>query len=187
MNNLKNEFVDKDVIVIDNTVYDVTKFLHEHPGGKEVIEEHLFRDASSAFNDIGHSDNAKSLLQKYEVGSISNIDNRPGSNQVSSYYPYATVNPLFNANMDTDVDSGYTSKNESCSGFGRDCEQIKKNVVIISTGFLGLVLAIVLYFITQDGFASLFISLIIGMSFFFSQYDYPTDESCELTKEIFFY
>jgi cytochrome b involved in lipid metabolism len=42
-------------IIINDLVYDVTKFIMEHPGGEEVILNVAGQDATDAFNDVGHS------------------------------------------------------------------------------------------------------------------------------------
>lgn len=55
---------------IENNVYDVTKFLEEHPGGEDVLLEFAGKDATEAFNDVGHSQDAKEELKKYLIGSI---------------------------------------------------------------------------------------------------------------------
>ncbi|KAJ3081086.1 Cytochrome b5 type B (outer mitochondrial membrane), partial [Quaeritorhiza haematococci] len=61
----------KDIwMVIDGKVYDVTKFLDEHPGGEEVLLEQAGVDASDAFEEIGHSDDARELLKKMLVGEV---------------------------------------------------------------------------------------------------------------------
>ncbi|KAJ2874340.1 hypothetical protein GGH93_002468 [Coemansia aciculifera] len=57
-------------IVVHGKVYDVTKFLDEHPGGEEVILEHAGIDATEAFEDIGHSDDARDLLKDYFIGDL---------------------------------------------------------------------------------------------------------------------
>jgi len=56
--------------IIHDKVYDVTKFKDDHPGGEEVLLEHAGGDASDAFEDIGHSDNAKTLMEKYLIGTV---------------------------------------------------------------------------------------------------------------------
>lgn len=58
------------VFVIDNIVYDVTKFLDEHPGGHEVLVEKAGGDATEGFDDIGHSNDAKELMKKYIIGEV---------------------------------------------------------------------------------------------------------------------
>ncbi|KAJ2616396.1 Cytochrome b5 [Coemansia sp. RSA 1365] len=57
-------------IVINGHVYDVTGFLDEHPGGEEVILEHAGIDASDAFEDIGHSEDAHDMLKEYLIGKL---------------------------------------------------------------------------------------------------------------------
>uniref|UniRef100_A0A0B7B5F4 Cytochrome b5 n=1 Tax=Arion vulgaris TaxID=1028688 RepID=A0A0B7B5F4_9EUPU len=57
-------------IVIHNKVYDVTKFLEEHPGGEEVLLEQAGGDASEAFEDVGHSSDARDLMKDYYIGEV---------------------------------------------------------------------------------------------------------------------
>ncbi|EOA12606.1 hypothetical protein CARUB_v10027337mg [Capsella rubella] len=57
-------------IVIDGKVYDVTKFLDDHPGGDEVILTSTGKDATDDFEDVGHSSTAKAMLDEYYVGNI---------------------------------------------------------------------------------------------------------------------
>ncbi|XP_062564106.1 cytochrome b5-like isoform X2 [Armigeres subalbatus] len=57
-------------MVIDNKVYDVTKFQNEHPGGEEVLIEHAGKDATNEFNDVGHSTDAKEQMKQFVVGEI---------------------------------------------------------------------------------------------------------------------
>ncbi|XP_035446822.2 cytochrome b5 [Spodoptera frugiperda] len=66
----KSENKTDTVFIIDNVVYDVTKFLDEHPGGHEVLQNVAGKDASEDFDDVGHSLDAKDLMQKYKVGEI---------------------------------------------------------------------------------------------------------------------
>ncbi|KAI8614262.1 cytochrome b5-like heme/steroid binding domain-containing protein [Chytriomyces sp. MP71] len=57
-------------LVIEKNVYDVTKFLEEHPGGEEVMLENAGFDATDAFDEIGHSDDAKDLLKSMLIGTL---------------------------------------------------------------------------------------------------------------------
>ncbi|CAH1639429.1 unnamed protein product [Spodoptera littoralis] len=66
----KSENKNDTVFIIDNVVYDVTKFLDEHPGGHEVLQNVAGKDASEDFDDVGHSLDAKDLMLKYKVGEI---------------------------------------------------------------------------------------------------------------------
>jgi len=64
-------------IVIHNNIYDVTAFLNEHPGGEEVLLEQAGRDASEAFEDVGHSTDARELMVKYRIGEVVESDRKP--------------------------------------------------------------------------------------------------------------
>lgn len=62
------------VFIIDNVVYDVTKFLDEHPGGHEVLINVAGKDGSEDFEDVGHSFDAKELMKKYVIGELVDED-----------------------------------------------------------------------------------------------------------------
>ncbi|KAJ9539192.1 hypothetical protein OSB04_031925 [Centaurea solstitialis] len=51
-------------------VYDVTKFLDDHPGGDDVLVLATEKDATEDFEDVGHSQDAKDIMKKYYVGEI---------------------------------------------------------------------------------------------------------------------
>ncbi|KAG5671071.1 hypothetical protein PVAND_001285 [Polypedilum vanderplanki] len=57
-------------LVIHNDVYDVTNFLNEHPGGEEVLLEQAGKEATEAFEDVGHSTDARELMKKYKIGEL---------------------------------------------------------------------------------------------------------------------
>ncbi|EEB12650.1 Cytochrome b5, putative [Pediculus humanus corporis] len=57
-------------IIIHNIVYDVTEFLNEHPGGEEVLLDHAGKDATEAFEDVGHSRDARDMMSKYKIGEL---------------------------------------------------------------------------------------------------------------------
>mmetsp|Transcript_7884 Transcript_7884/g.18193 ORF Transcript_7884/g.18193 Transcript_7884/m.18193 type:complete len:123 (-) Transcript_7884:122-490(-) len=66
----KHDTKDDCWMAIGGKVYDVTKFLAEHPGGEEVMLEVAGQDATDAFEDIGHSTSARDMLAKYLVGDL---------------------------------------------------------------------------------------------------------------------
>ena len=49
-------------------MYDVTKYLDDHPGGAEVLLDVAGQDADEFFEDIGHSNDARAELKKYLIG-----------------------------------------------------------------------------------------------------------------------
>ncbi|XP_066925186.1 cytochrome b5-like isoform X2 [Clytia hemisphaerica] len=61
-------------MVIHNKVYDVTKFLEEHPGGEEVLLELAGQDGTEQFEDVGHSTDARSLLDDHYIGDLHEDD-----------------------------------------------------------------------------------------------------------------
>ncbi|KAF5364272.1 hypothetical protein D9756_000287 [Leucocoprinus leucothites] len=63
-----NKTREKLYILLHGKVYNVTKFLDEHPGGDEVILAEAGQDATEAFEDVGHSDEARALLPDMLVG-----------------------------------------------------------------------------------------------------------------------
>lgn len=61
-------------IILHNKVYDVSKFLDEHPGGEEVLLEQGGKDATENFEDVGHSTDARDLLPEYLIGELHEDD-----------------------------------------------------------------------------------------------------------------
>lgn len=62
---------EKDVwVVYGDSVYDVTKFIEEHPGGEEVILDVAGDDMTVAFDNMGHSESAKRILEEYKIGRL---------------------------------------------------------------------------------------------------------------------
>ncbi|XP_077100258.1 cytochrome b5 [Siphateles boraxobius] len=57
-------------ILIHNKVYDVTKFLEEHPGGEEVLREQAGGDATESFEDVGHSTDAREMASSMLIGEL---------------------------------------------------------------------------------------------------------------------
>eukprot|EP00389_Voromonas_pontica_P005608 GDKH01008381.1.p1 GENE.GDKH01008381.1~~GDKH01008381.1.p1 ORF type:complete len:135 (-),score=41.65 GDKH01008381.1:247-651(-) len=57
-------------IAIHGIVYDITKFLPDHPGGPEIVVTTSGRDASEEFEEIGHSDNSRTMAEEYEIGML---------------------------------------------------------------------------------------------------------------------
>ncbi|XP_052583506.1 cytochrome b5 type B isoform X4 [Peromyscus californicus insignis] len=69
-------------MVIHGRVYDITRFLSEHPGGEEVLLEQAGADATESFEDVGHSPDAREMLKQYYIGDVHPSDLKPkGSNK----------------------------------------------------------------------------------------------------------
>ena len=65
-------------VVIHDKVYDITKFLDEHPGGEEILIENAGTDSTESFEDVGHSSDAREMLEAYYVGEL-HEDDKTGS------------------------------------------------------------------------------------------------------------
>ena len=51
-------------------VYDVTSFLHDHPGGDDVMLAVAGTDATEAFEEVRHNIRAKMMLNGFKVGNF---------------------------------------------------------------------------------------------------------------------
>jgi len=78
----------KDIyVVIHDQIYDVTKFIDEHPGGEEVLLDLGGQDATEAFEDVGHSDEARETLEKLKIGTLKRNPGDPAPNSVATKTP----------------------------------------------------------------------------------------------------
>ncbi|XP_060248000.1 cytochrome b5 type B isoform X2 [Meriones unguiculatus] len=70
-------------MVIHGRVYNITRFLSEHPGGEEVLLEQAGADATESFEDVGHSPDAREMLKQYYIGDVHPSDLKPkGGNKL---------------------------------------------------------------------------------------------------------
>ncbi|XP_055639811.1 cytochrome b5 isoform X2 [Toxorhynchites rutilus septentrionalis] len=74
-------------MVIDDKVYDVTKFQKEHPGGEEVLIEAAGKDATNEFNDVGHSSDAKEQMKQFIIGEVVESERKKKAAQPDSASP----------------------------------------------------------------------------------------------------
>ncbi|KAM6430154.1 cytochrome b5 type B isoform 2-T2 [Liasis olivaceus] len=73
-------------LVIHDRVYDVTRFLDEHPGGDKVLLQQAGRDATENFEDVGHSMDAREMLKQYFIGEVHPDDRKPDASKVPSVF-----------------------------------------------------------------------------------------------------
>lgn len=59
---------------IHGIVYDISNYLEDHPGGEEVMLDRAGQDATTDFEDVGHSEEARKELKKFEVGKLDGYD-----------------------------------------------------------------------------------------------------------------
>ncbi|PKK41542.1 hypothetical protein CI102_14911 [Trichoderma harzianum] len=63
-------------MVIHGEVYDVTKYIQSHPGGVDVLIEAAGTNASEAFDNAGHSDDAFDLMVPLRIGKLKGYKKR---------------------------------------------------------------------------------------------------------------
>ncbi|QDZ18837.1 cytochrome b5 [Chloropicon primus] len=63
-------------IIMFGKVYDVTKFLDDHPGGGEIIVDVTGRDATEDFEDVVHSATARKQLEGLVIGDLHEDDKK---------------------------------------------------------------------------------------------------------------
>lgn len=54
----------------DIIVYDVTKYVRDHPGGADVLIDVAGTDATTAYEETGHSEDADNILKGYLIGNV---------------------------------------------------------------------------------------------------------------------
>lgn len=64
-------------MVIHDKVYNCSSFVDEHPGGEEVMLDVGGQDATEAFEDVGHSDEAREILDGMLVGNLKRVAGDP--------------------------------------------------------------------------------------------------------------
>ncbi|XP_028761946.1 cytochrome b5-like [Neltuma alba] len=72
-------------VVIDGKVYDVTSYLDDHPGGDEVVLLATGKDATDEFEDAGHSQSARELMEKFCIGELDTSPPVSSKNQAAVY------------------------------------------------------------------------------------------------------
>ncbi|KAF4982826.1 hypothetical protein FZEAL_1618 [Fusarium zealandicum] len=63
-------------MTIHGQVYDITKYIHDHPGGADILTEAAGKDASIDFDNAGHSEDAFEIMADYRVGTYKGTPKR---------------------------------------------------------------------------------------------------------------
>lgn len=64
----------------------------QHPGGEEVLLEQAGKDATEAFEDVGHSTDARDLMKKFKVGEVIDAERRNDQEKVPQYWNSENAN-----------------------------------------------------------------------------------------------
>jgi len=93
-------------------VYDVSKYLDDHPGGSDVLMDASGRDATEDFEDVGHSKTAISLMEKFLVGDfeggiakVARTGKASGGSGVSTWLQFMV--PILIAMMIIAINNGF--------------------------------------------------------------------------------
>ncbi|PSR85579.1 hypothetical protein BD289DRAFT_482687 [Coniella lustricola] len=57
-------------MTIRGEVYDLTKYLDDHPGGVDILVDVAGKDGTQAFDDAGHSEDAEDIMAAYRIGKL---------------------------------------------------------------------------------------------------------------------
>jgi len=71
-------------MIIHEKVYNASKFVDEHPGGEEVLLDVGGQDATEAFEDVGHSDEAREILDGLLIGELKRLSTDPKPKRVAA-------------------------------------------------------------------------------------------------------
>ena len=77
-------------VIIRGCVYNVSAFLQDHPGGVEILLDETGKDATSAFDSVGHSEAAKHTLAGFFMGiAEGRVEASVGGSKVNARYNVA--------------------------------------------------------------------------------------------------
>ncbi|KIX06652.1 uncharacterized protein Z518_04628 [Rhinocladiella mackenziei CBS 650.93] len=74
-------------VVVHNKVYNISPFVTEHPGGEDALLDVAGTDATEAFEDVGHSDEARALLKGFLVGEFKQTSPKESVRTASHHTP----------------------------------------------------------------------------------------------------
>jgi cytochrome b involved in lipid metabolism len=57
-------------MVYKNKVYDVTKFINQHPAGANYLTDYAGADTSVEFDQAGHSEAASKWMEEWKIGKV---------------------------------------------------------------------------------------------------------------------
>ncbi|KAL3265066.1 hypothetical protein ABHI18_000190 [Aspergillus niger] len=76
----------RSLIIIHGKVYNVSGYLDEHPGGRDLLLDVIGTDATEHFVQAGHSDEAQDTLASFVVGSVKDYQYKVPEEKNSALY-----------------------------------------------------------------------------------------------------
>ncbi|KAL4979725.1 hypothetical protein BDW66DRAFT_148068 [Aspergillus desertorum] len=80
-------------LIVNGKVYDVTEYVRDHPGGADALVDTAGTDATEAYEDVGHSEDADEILQTYLIGTLKDPAKRVRPQQVRLIQPKDSTPP----------------------------------------------------------------------------------------------
>src|SRR3989338_8942192 len=117
-------------VVIHGGVYDVTKYLTEHPGGLALLLKASGRDATSDFEGMFHSPRARETLKKYAIGKVRGFKT-PKVNELVPPVRKVAVQPGAANNGNSNPYGIYLKETLSKSLF-KECKILKSDLESVS-------------------------------------------------------
>ncbi|GLV37244.1 Cytochrome b5 [Carabus blaptoides fortunei] len=74
-----------------------TNVYTHHPGGGDLILDEAGKDATKAFNDFGHSTEAKNIMKKYKIGELVEEDKKQNKTKIAKGPKVKTSEDIQNA------------------------------------------------------------------------------------------
>merc|ERR1712179_5695 len=83
-------------MAIEGRVYDVTKFQDDHPGGPDVLLSTGGVDATDAFEEVMHSEQAKKEMEDFCIGKLKGyVKPEKSATAAGSNNTLMTILPIF--------------------------------------------------------------------------------------------
>lgn len=76
-----------------HTVYDITKYLEDHPGGAGILLDVAGIDATEFFDNAGHSEDADEIMAHYRIGKLKTVGKAPAAKTVRVTVQKKTPSP----------------------------------------------------------------------------------------------
>mmetsp|Transcript_15884 Transcript_15884/g.28284 ORF Transcript_15884/g.28284 Transcript_15884/m.28284 type:complete len:132 (-) Transcript_15884:1600-1995(-) len=90
-------------LIIRGKVYDVSTYLDDHPGGVEIVTDLSGEDATDDYDDVGHSEDADEILEKYLVGTLEGQEDKAPVKDEESAKKKLVSQPPKEGEIDTSV------------------------------------------------------------------------------------
>lgn len=79
-------------ICIKGKVYDISKFMEYHPGGKAILKDYSGKNATDAFEEVGHNQRHISMIKRRCCGILKENGNTQVENGNTQVYNYSNIN-----------------------------------------------------------------------------------------------